>query len=256
MDNQSVNERGSFYGKRGNQFERDLVKILNQDNYLIRLKEDSLKEKSFYKIILDKLLKDNQRKISDVSGVSATNTVPRLKNNGNPKTDIILKFKTRSGEIYIETISLKTTNKKVVSCHEYPAVDFIRVLRCENTRLAEYLTLFQKFPSYKATEQNCKDNYSITEFSELLTTKSLMLSEWALKGMHDIENLVDPKLQVSNYLLIWDDKLEQIAFYSMDDYIKMISTQKKGRLGVPFSWTYPSKRRGKKIQLKVPILFE
>ena len=74
--------------------------------------------------------------------------------------------------------------------------------------------------------------------------------------MHDTENLVDPKLQISNYLLIWDDKSGKIAFYAMDVYINMISNQKKGRLGVPFSWTYPSKRRGKRIQLKVPILFE
>ncbi len=256
MESQSVNERGSFYGKRGNQFERDLVEMLNRDDNLMKLRAETLEKGSFYKIILDKLLEENQLQASEIISVSATNVVPKLGNNGNPKTDIILGLKTQSSENYIETISLKTTNQKVVSCHEYPAIDFIRVLDCDNTRLADYLSLFQAYPSYKAVEQNFKTGYSMVEFSELLLAKSLILSEWALRGMHDKDNLVEPKLQISNYLLIWDDKSEKVAFYTMDIYIKMISDQKSGRLGVPFSWTYPSKRRGKRIQLKVPILFK
>jgi len=260
MDSQNVSEKGSFYGKRGNQFERDLVETLNKDQNLVALKQGTLDEDNIYefiyKLIVEKLIKNNKIKLENIVNISATNSIPKLLNNGNPKTDIALTIELSSGKSSIDTISLKATNQKVVSCHEYPAIDFIRVLDCKKTRLAEYLSLFQQFPSYKGLQNNLKEGYSINEFSQLLLKKSARLSEWALRGMHDKKNLVEPKLQISNYLLIWNNKSEKIGFYSMAKYIKLISEQKPGKLGVPFSWTYPSKRRGKRIQLKVPILFQ
>jgi len=260
MDSQNVSEKGSFYGKRGNQFERDLVETLNKKQNLIALKKGTLDEDNIYefiyKLILETLIQVNKLKLKNIANVSSTNSIPRLVNNGNSKTDIALTITMSSNKFYLETISLKATNQKVVSCHEYTATDFIRVLNCQATKLAEYLSLFQQFPSYKGLQNNLKEDYSITEFSQLLLKKSRRLSEWALRGMHDKKNLVDPKLQISNYLLIWNNKTAQISFYPMDKYIRLISKQKPGKLGVPFSWTYPSKRRGKRIQLKVPIVFE
>ncbi|MFT6321217.1 MAG: hypothetical protein ACJAT4_002146 [Granulosicoccus sp.] len=40
----------------------------------------------------------------------------------------------------------------------------------------------------------------------------------------------------------------------MEEYISMLNRSKKGKFGVPFSWTYPSKQEGKRIQLKLPII--
>jgi len=157
-----------------------------------------------------------------------------------------------SGDDIEETISIKNTNLNQVSCHDYRVKDFIRVLNCEKTRLAKYLKLFQKNPSYKALQEKLPDDFSINEFTELLKNKKDIFTEWVLKGEHDDDNLVSPKIQISNFLLI--SKRGKISFYSMREYILILNGSKKGKLGVPFSWTYPSKQRGKRIQLKLPII--
>ena len=51
MDSQNVSEKGSFYGKRGNQFERDLVETLNKKQNLIALKKGTLDEDNIYEFI-------------------------------------------------------------------------------------------------------------------------------------------------------------------------------------------------------------
>ena len=254
MDGPNTKESGSYYGKRGNEFERFLVKILEDEGKLQSLKKGQLPQEDIYSQIIKRLAKDNGIQVKKIVRLSATNSIPQLGNRGHPKTDICITIKTTSKKIYTETLSLKSTGKKRVSCHDYPAADFIRVLQCESTRLADYLILFQKFPSYRGWEANLADGYSIEEFVELLSTKSPILTEWALKGMHDPQNLVDPDLQISNYLLIRGTN--KTAFYSMDEYISIITERTKERFGIPFSWTYPSKQRGKRIQLKVPIFFE
>ncbi len=96
--------------------------------------------------------------------------------------------------------------------------------------------------------------YSESDFSTLLTKGQGIFTQWALRGMHDHINLTRPTLQVSNYLLISNG--EKSVCYNMEDYIKIILKNAKLKFGVPFSWTYPSKQRGKRIQLKVPIYFD
>lgn len=252
MTGPNTPESGSFYGKRGNEFERYLVKELNDKANLGKFKKKKLTSENVYQIILDRISKDNKIQIKNIVNISATNSLPQLVNRGHPKTDIYITLET-SKQTYIETFSLKKTDKKRVSCHDYPAKDFIRILKCEQTKLADYLNLFQKFPTYRSFEANLKAGYSMEEFTELLTKQSRFLTEWILKGMHD-QNLVNPSIQVSKYLLIANSS--KVAFYSMDEYISIIRNKTKERFGIPFSWTYPSKQRGKRIQLKLPIFFE
>jgi len=253
MNGPNTPKSGSFYGKRGNDFERYLVKELNDKTNLDKLKKNKLTTENVYRIILHRVSKDNKIKIKNITNIAATNSLPQLINRGHPKTDIYISLETSTKKTYIETFSLKNTNKNRVSCHDYPAKDFIRVLKCEQTRLADYLNLFQQFPTYRSFEANLEEGYSSEEFTELLTKKSNILTEWALKGRHD-KNLVNPILRISKYLLI--SGTNKLVFYSMDEYISIIRKRTKHRFGVPFSWTYPSKQRGKRIQLKLPIFFE
>ena len=254
MKGPNTKESGSFYGKRGNELERSLVELFNNQKNLSKLKEEKMKTGSIFNLILKRLLKDNNISLKDVSNLLATNSIPQLKNRGHAKTDICVTIKTKSEEQFLETISIKNSTKPKVSCHDYPAKDFIRVLKCKSTRLAYYLGLFQQFPSYRGFESNLEEGYSTEEFVRLLSEKSKIFTEWALKGMHDTHNLTSPDIQISKYLLLVGS--EKMAFYSMDEYIEIITTRDKSRFGVPFSWTYPSKQRGKRIQLKVPIFFE
>ncbi len=250
----TAKEKGSLYGKRGNAFEKELAEILSSRSHLKACKSGHLvKDSLFYKTI-NQILKDKGLAFDDVIRINATNTVPLLRNGGNPKTDLVLSFETFSDLNFIETISLKNTAKNRVSCHDYTADTFIDVLQCKDTRLAEYLTLFQKFPTYSAFQENLAEGYSKNEFSQLMKKQQTFFIQWALRGMHDNKNLTRPALQISNYLLISNGV--QSVFYKMDNYIELIKERFEHKFGVPFSWTYPSKQRGKRIQLKMPVYFK
>lgn len=250
----TAKEKGSLYGKRGNAFEKELAQILSSRTNLKAYKLGHLSKGSIFYKIVSQILDDKEMDFDNVIRINATNTVPLLRNGGNAKADLILSFDTFSDTNFTETISLKNTTKNRVSCHDYTANTFIDVLECEQTKLAEYLILFQKFPTYSAFKQNLEEGYTEKEFSALLLDKQSIFIQWALRGMHDYKNLTRPDLQISNYLLISNN--DKFVFYKMEDYITLIKEKFKHKYGVPFSWTYPSKQRGKRIQLKMPVFFK
>ncbi|MEM6320096.1 MAG: MspI family type II restriction endonuclease [Bacteroidota bacterium] len=246
--------KGSLLGKRGNQFEKELANKLSSKNNLKACKLKHLASSSLFYKIISRILQDRQMDFEEIVRIKATNTVPLLKSGGNPKTDLIVTFETFSEQDFVETISLKHTTKNRVSCHDYTADVFINVLRCAGSKLAEYFTIFQNFPTYSAFNEHLPEGYSEDEFSALLSNYQTALMEWALRGKHDYQNLTRPKVQVSNYLLITNGR--KSVFYRMEEYISLLLERTKLKFGVPFSWTYPSKQRGKRIQLKVPVLFD
>jgi hypothetical protein len=248
----SAKELGSFYGKRGNAYERELVETLSENTNLVKLKQGSLSEKNVYKIVLMKILKDKGISEHEIIKVSATNSVPLLMNGGTPKTDIIITIEDIKNNEYVETVSIKNTDQKRVSCHDYTSSDFIRILKCEDTKLSQYLNLFQEEPTIGTFIEKLPNGFSNEEFTKLLSKKSEVLMDWVLRGMNDEYNLTVPLFQVSNYLLIFNN--QKVSFYHMSDYISKINETSKKTFGIPLGWTYPSKQRGKRIQLKLPIL--
>lgn len=249
VDTETDIKDGSYFGKRGNKLEKEIVKILNNTTNLKSYKNNTCIEPLFSKII-NQICAGNVEK-ENIIAIQATDTIPKLLSGGNAKTDIIIEIVTIEGTC-IETVSVKRTNKTVVSCHDYKVSDYIRVLDIENTKLADYFKLFQAYPSYEAFEANLPAGYSKSEFEELLNPYKVKLTEWALTGKHDNGNLIEPATQVSNYLLIVTDTTEVCVDYP--SYIKTISEKAKLNYGVPFSWTYPSKQRGVRIQFKMPII--
>ena len=247
----TLNERGSYYGKRGNSYERNLVSVLSEAKNLELVKNGKTSIDNAYSMIINKITKDYNISIRDIIRIRATNSVPLLKNGGTPKTDIIVTIELNDNSEIIETLSIKNTNTTRVSCHDYTAHDYIRVLQCDNTRLADYLNYFQQTPSIKDFLAVLPHGFSEGEFTKLLVEKNEVFKSWVLRGAHDASNLTVPQFQVSNYLLL--KKGDDIAFYSMTEYIKMISEKSSLVFGMPFSWTYPSKQRGRRIQLKVPV---
>lgn len=247
----TASEKGSQHGKNGNEFERTVVSLLNDP---MQLKSFKLGEANspLFGLVVNQLLNELAWSGDDLLQVTATNSIPLLKSGGNPKTDVAVRLNHISGETVVKTMSLKFTTAKRVSCHDYQAGDFIRVLGCEGTRLAEYLELFQQNPSYSSFESSLKDGFSSIEFEGLLAEKQPVFNEWVLMGRHDEANLVKPSIQVSTHILICQN--ENLAFYPSIDYIKLISRKSKLAFGVPFGWTYPSKQRTKRIQLKLPII--
>ena len=112
MNGPNTKESGSFYGKRGNEFERFLVKLLNDEDKLVALKSKKFQPEDVYSQIIDRISRDNNIPFKKIVEISATNTIPQLANRGNPKTDICISIKISTKEIYTETLSLKSTGNQ------------------------------------------------------------------------------------------------------------------------------------------------
>ena len=241
---------GSYAGRKGNEFESEVVRVLCSKLQLDLLKSNSPDTDNIYKAIVSKLSIDYNFNVNEIISIDATNTVKKLASGGNAKTDVIVIISTIH-ETLIETMSIKNTTKNVVSCHDYRADDFIRVLNISKHKLADYFIYYQQFGAIKDFEDGLPYGYSSDDFSELLKPYRDLFIQWTLTGAFDEKNLIDPKTQISNYLLI--NKSGTIRFVDFTSYIKELDESCHYTFGVPLRWTYPSKQRGSRIQLKLPI---
>jgi hypothetical protein len=242
---------GSNFGKKGNKFEKDVVDLLNSLEQLELYQQGSSFVDPIYSSIIKKLMFDYDLDGELPTVVQATNTIKKLSNGSNAKTDVIVRVETNAYYLS-ETVSIKNTSQKSVSCHDYRAEDFIRVLEISDTKLAEYFHFYQHFGSHKSFDEGLPYDYSVEEFEQLLKPYAERLVEWALTGKHDVQRLIEPETQTSNYILI--NKPEEHRFTDFDSYIKDIKRESKKVYGVPLGWTYPSKKRGERIQLKMPVI--
>lgn len=241
---------GSYYGKAGNALEKEVVKILNNVVYLKEYKNNICEEIIFVRV-LDQLCTNKFEKENIIS-IHSTNTVEKLASGGNAKTDVIINISTNDGGCFTETLSIKKSNEAVVSCHDYKYEDFIRVLDIKDCKLEKYFKLFQENPTYSSFEDNLPDGFSIQNFEEELQPYTQKFAQWVLTGQHDDQNLTSPTKQISKNLLILTS--DQVFCSDFASYINKIFETSQMKYGVPFRWTYPSKQRGKRIQLKMPII--
>jgi hypothetical protein len=245
---------GSDFGKAGNKLERTIADLLSKQDQLQNLKVNQANCNPIFKVIVETICKHEKIDFQSILAIQATNTVTMLRSTGSPKTDVKLYIRLVDGSTCLTTLSIKNTKASKVTCHDYKVADFIRVLDCAGTKLAVYLELFQKYPTYSSFEENMTEDSSLVEFIQLLGEKESMLSEWATMGRHDSANLISPATQISKYLFInkWDT--EEYAFYYYSEYLDLIREQRTEKFGVPFAWTYPSGCKGERIQLKLPII--
>lgn len=251
-DENTDTNKGSMHGRAGNYVEKEVASLLSDTKILKQFMLSKLPDSHIFKIILDRIIENKSIELGSIIRIMATNTVMKLKNGGSPKTDIAIHIETDDKD-YLETLSVKNSTSTVVSCHDYPAESFIRVIDCGGTKLEDYINRFQVEGSYKRLKESFPDGYSMQEFKNLLNDKMPKFAEWALMGKHDHENLISPKTQISEYLLIQNTNSKQLSFYTMAEYLKLLTQEKDGALGI-FGWTFPSKQRGKRIQLKMPII--
>lgn len=75
---------------------------------------------------------------------------------------------------------------------------------------------------------------------------------WALGGQGGDG---DPETQNADYIITYDNNSGSSSIERIEKYVQyLVDTKVDGHFGTPFSWTYPSKRKGKDIQLKCKIL--
>lgn len=233
----------------GNDAEKGIVSLLNDTknkelwNDYDQLRH-TVKSSTFniYKIILEKfgLIKGADSLLS----VAATDNIPLLANRGNPKTDVFVKMETNN-KIITKRISIKNTSKKVVTVHEGDASDLIYALNLgEKDKLSQALLDFESVGSKKNLSLQFPDSNDILEKELHKYNKKLV--KFFIFGENS--PLITDDMQIADTIIftnkfeIWNKK-SYINYY-LNEY------SDRGQFGTPFKWTYPSKRRGQKIQLK------
>lgn len=233
----------------GNDAETSIVNLLNdKKNRELWNDYESLKQTvksstySIYRSILKKLnLLEGSDKILDVI---ATDNIPLLSNRGKPKTDVSVKITTESQEL-CTSISIKNTSKKIVTVHEGSISDVIKTLKLLNSDpLTQALIDFEKVGSKKNLILHYPHSDETLEKKLKIYNKEL--TGFFIFGLNS--PLVNNKIQIADLIIFTNN----FAVWNCQDYIEhYISTYcEKGQFGTPFKWTYPSKKRGQKIQIK------
>jgi hypothetical protein len=179
-----------------------------------------------------------------ILSVDATDNIPRLANGGQPKTDVSFSVHMAS-KSKVHNISIKNSSAKLVTIHEGKVSDLLIALKLPRTHyLAQALLKFEELGSEKELKNRAPEMWDIlhTELSfynaELI--KFFLFGEKSPLITHGSQ-FADIMLY-TNTLNVWN-KTDYIDRY-MSSYVN------KGQFGTPFKWTYPSKKRGKKIQIK------
>lgn len=233
----------------GNDAETSIVNLLNDlknkelwNDYQSTQQIIKSSTYNIYKEILEKF--DLQEGFDKILKVTATNDIPLLSNRGKPKTDVSVTIKTNTTE-FIRNISIKNTHEKTVTVHEGSVSALISALKLsESDPLSQSLMDFEKVGSKKNLIVEHPDADKILEENLKLFNRELI--EFFIFGLNS--PLVNNKIQIAD-LIIFTNKF---AVWNRDDYIKHYIEEysEKGQFGTPFKWTYPSKKRGQKIQIK------
>lgn len=243
-------EKGKIKNIQGRNFEDFVAEILSdKDNFKKWQNDDKtltgMNYPLFFSIVDSLSLHKNQ--VENIEATTDKKSIGKLPSGGIPKTDIILYIRFKDGSCRILTVSCKRSSAKSVSIHEYSADSFAETIDDTNQRLRLLLNLFQRNPSLKSF--GTKNEQELTMILKPYCEK---LAKWALAGVYGSG---DPIKQWVTHLLTYDNNDGSITFRSIDDYIGLLkSLNVTGNFGTYFSWTYPSKKKGKSIQLKCKIL--
>jgi hypothetical protein len=240
---------GQIKDIQGNSFESRIAAILSYAQNLNKWKNGAATIEGMHYDVFENIVNCFELDTLHTQSISATSdkkTIGRLPSGGNPKTDVLVTVEKDDGTTEKFTISCKRSSDKSVSVHQYTADAFADVLDRQNERLRQLLRLFQESGSLSAFgEENCN---ALT--LELQPYKD-KLSLWVLGGQGGDGN---PDTQCADYILTYDNNDSSATIHRIQHYCEQISAASNGSFGTPFSWTYPSKRRGESIQLKCKIL--
>lgn len=239
-------------GRSGNMFERYLVAALNDPSNLTAYKANNRKCLE-YDVVLNCLLESFSLEVDEISFLLATDTITKLKNGGSAKTDVSVKIFTSPSKYFQANISVKNTKKNRVSCHDYKAKDFARVIAPEDSEFGIFVELFQEAGSWEGYESILAQKKLTLDTDALLQKYMTRIVEWAITGAHDEDLAVDSKLQIADFLLTRNSNTGGCKLESCQRYIAKICEKRAFGRSAPFAWTYPSKQRGQRIQLKMPL---
>lgn len=222
--------------------------ILKSESNVARFKGDTSRVGFWYDIFAE-IMKVCDVRPDHLVRISATTAIKSNARGGNPKTDVVARAYFDNGTMRTLTFSVKNTSQRRVSVHEYPADTFADVLDPANDRLRAALRSFQRAGSMQKMTQQERD-----ALTRELKPYLFQLDRWVFGGHGD--SAFTP-LQCADYLIVHDKNSYRVAVHKTEDYCRLLEKENDGTTGFGsiFGWTYPSKKRGKSIQLKGKIVF-
>lgn len=241
---------GQIKDIQGNAFESRIADILSFPRNLEKWKTDSNIIEGMHFDIFKNIVECFGLDKANTASITATSDkkeIGKLPSGGNPKTDVLVSVNTYDGQIVHYTISCKRSSDKSVSVHQYDADTFSDVLDKDNESLRRLLRYFQSVGTLRDF-----GNENQSELTKELSPHVEKLSMWALGGQGGDGN---PDIQNADYILTYDNNSGASSIQSTEKYVHhLLESGVTGNFGTPFSWTYPSKRKGKDIQLKCKII--
>lgn len=239
--------RGFANDLQGRKFETLFAEVLGNSENLKRYNGSEISTGYLYTLFAKVLIK-LQISSGAVKEIKVTDNIPRLSNGGSPKTDVAAKLHFANGAEKEVTFSLKNTSNRSVSVHEYSADAFAQVLDPSNQELRRLLNAFQSVGNKR--DMNPSDIRALT--NELVPYRK-KLNRWVFSGEGAPGAL---PIQIAQYIVVRDKNTGNVNIHSVDEYCAKQEAEIDGSnwFGTVFSWTYPSKKRGQKIQLKASIL--
>lgn len=226
---------GSYYGKRGYNFEQNIKDYINDniinDNIIPKIIDN----------IKNKIEKEYNKKIKNIIAFNPL----KGHNNSNPKADVVLNFYFNDDTNVTLGFSLKCSNRKQVSVHECninTMFSALKIRKQHKNKIKDIIELFFKNGNWKLV----KNKYTKNEIENVLNNYMKKICKWALSS-----GLGGSK---SNYLILLNPNTQNFRVCKDIDYINDLFNLSNNNLGFPLYWTYPSKKKGLKIQFKIPVI--
>ena len=181
------------------------------------------------------------------------------KSYGKPKTDVLIQILDKDNQTSQFSVSVKkpASVKGRVTIHEGSVERLLNDLRNSIpsnsifndeeyfNRLEHGLKNFQEVGSQKKMT---------IEDKEFLNNHLSDLNKWLIDYfVFGINNKMLNNIQIAQALLVFNPLTGQCQIKSIKETEEEMLHGKMATFGTPFSWTYPSNKRGKKIQIKGPF---
>lgn len=181
-------------------------------------------------------------------------------NYGKPKTDVIISIINEKGKNLIFKFSVKqpSSNKGKVTVHEGSVERLLNDLKYSlpSDSIFNDPDMFNKLSTALKDFQKVGSKSKIQDDNlEFLNYHLASLNKWLIDYfMFGINNSYLNKNQQANALLVFDPTTGNCKVSNVSETELTLLNHRKATFNTPFSWTYPSKKRGSKIQIKGPII--
>lgn len=243
LENLSQGVRANILGEETE--ERIMRALNNEDNIELwngSVDKYSLPKSADYELFREILLAhgvDDQSEV--IEALYATTDIPLLEGAGQPKTDVHCEVSTNRNTYNIN-ISVKQTSAKKVTIHEGSIEEVLDVLNLNtNSDLGIALLRLQKCGGKKKLQEEYPDSHSILE--KELQQYNNELIKFFFFGIGGRQK----DIQIAN-MILYNKTFKVMKVNELISHMNRYS----GQFGTPFSFTYPSGKRGRKIQVKAP----